>query len=96
MTARDAIARLGNCLTQDSSGRYSFACKKAFVTLKLRGMKKRVRFRARDRVAFRTGADCLTVERSDTGIVWRRFPWEQIEMLTAGEPEIDNGPLFQG
>src|SRR5579871_4777554 len=53
MTIDEAVVRLGPTLARDSSGRYSFACKKAFVLVKLHGKPARFRFAARDQVAFR-------------------------------------------
>jgi hypothetical protein len=96
MDAREAAIRLEHTLAKGPDGRYCFACKKAFVMLKLVGRAHRVRFGARDQVAFRADPVCLTVERRDNGAVKQRFTWEQIECLAVGEPEVDNGPLFQG
>lgn len=96
MDVVEATIRLEHTLAKGPDGRYCFACKKAFVLLKLVGCSQRLRFGARDQVAFRADPVCLTVERRDNGAVKKRFPWAQIECLAAGEPEVDNGPLFQG
>ncbi len=96
MTPQEATLRLEHALAKDPAGRYSFQCKKAFVLVKLYGSADRMRFTARDKLAFRTDANCLTIEKCDSGAVQRRFTWEEIECLAAGEPEVDNGPLFQG
>ena len=52
-------------------------------------------FAAKDKLAFRAEKDCLTIEKCD-GKVHRKFLWDQIECLAAGEPEKDDGSLFQG
>lgn len=96
MTLEEAALRLERSMNRDSAGRYSFCCKKAFVMLKLYGSTHRLRFTARQKLVFRTDQFCFTVERCDTGTVECRYAWEQIECLAAGEPEVDNGPLFQG
>lgn len=92
----EASVRLNHSMNRDAAGRYSFCCKKAFVLLKLHGSPNRFRFTARQKLVFRTDQFCLTVERCDTGVIERRFNWDEIECLAAGEPEVDNGPLFQG
>lgn len=96
MTALEAATRLDHALTKDPAGRYSFMCKKAFVMVKLFGKADRLRFAARDRLAFRAEDAWLVIERCDTGAVHRKFSWDQIECLAAGEAETDNGSLFQG
>ena len=95
MTAAEAASQLEHTLAKGPDGRYSFACKKAFVLLKLAGCAQRLKFAARDRVVFRTDPTGLVIECND-GRVKKQFTWEQIECLAAGEPEVDNGPLFQG
>lgn len=96
MTLEEAAARLDRSMNRDAAGRYCFCCKKAFVLLKLYGNANRLRFTARQKLVFRADQSWLTVEHGDTGTVQRRFAWENIECLAAGEPEVDNGPLFQG
>jgi hypothetical protein len=96
MTIGDAVDRLGPTLARDSAGRYTFACKKAFVLVKLYGHPARFRFRARDQVVFRLTGDRLTIEKQATGAVQRSFAWDEIECICAGEPEKDDGTLFQG
>lgn len=96
MTIDEAVVRLGPTLARDSSGRYSFACKKAFVLVKLYGNPARFRFAARDQVAFRVTGASLTIEKQATGAVQRTFLWDEIECICAGEPEKDDGTLFQG
>jgi hypothetical protein len=53
-----------------------------------------VPFTPRDNVRIRIDEDGLTVEKVNTGPVYRQFAWKQVESV--GEPETDNGPLFQG
>ena len=96
MTSEDAASRLEHALARDSAGRYVFLCRKAFVIVKLHGERSRLRFGVRDKVVFRADATCLIVEGFGNGAVKHRFNWDQIECIAAGEPEIDNGPLFQG
>ena len=96
MTIDEAVVRLGPTLARDSSGRYSFACKKAFVLVKLYGKPARFRFAARDQVAFRFSGTSLTIEKQATGVIQRTFDWDEIECICAGEPEKDDGTLFQG
>ena len=95
MTPLEAAARLDHALARDPAGRYAFACKKAFVTIRLRGKASRLMFAAKDKLSFRADSECLTIEKCD-GKVHRKFSWEQIEYLVAGEPEKDDGSLFQG
>ena len=96
VTSDDAADRLGPTLARDSAGRYRFACKKAFVLVKLYGRASRFRFSARDQVVFRITGNCLNVEKQATGVVHRSFAWDEIECICAGEPEKDDGTLFQG
>jgi hypothetical protein len=96
MTAQDAIQRLEPALTKDKAGRYCFACRKAALFVRLRGRLAPSRFAARDKMGFRTDELGLTVEELNTGVVRKQFSWMQIESLIAGEPETDNGALFQG
>jgi len=96
MTAREAHVHLDHALARDPAGRYCFRCRKALVLIRLYGGRSPARFCVRDRVGFRVNDDALTVEALDTGAVRKQFTWLQIESLSAGEPEVDNGPLFQG
>lgn len=96
MTIDEALRRLGPTLAKDHTGRYLFACKKAFVLVKLHGRPARFRFAARDQVAFRLTGPCLLIEKQATGAVQRTFHWDEIECICAGEPEKDDGSLFQG
>ncbi len=96
MKLEQAVHSLEHSLSKHSVGYYTFACKKAFVLVKLHGNPARFRFAARDKVVFRTDGDYLTVEKQDTGVVQRKFTWDQIECICAGEPEKDDGSLFQG
>lgn len=96
MTAQDAIQLLEPALTKDKAGRYCFACRKASLLVRLRGIRVPSQFAARDRIGFRTDELGLTIEELQTGVVRERFPWKQIESLAAGEPETENGILFQG
>jgi len=96
MTAQDAIQLLEPALMKDHAGRYYFACRKVALFVRLRGMLAPTRFAARDKMGFRTDELGLTVEELKTGVVRKKFPWKQMEDLFAGEPETDNGSLFQG
>ncbi len=96
MTPAEVIERLEAALMRDSQGRYCLLCKKASVIFKLHGHSGRLRFVAHDKIAFRTDDQGLTVEQFETGAIKRRVLWEEIECLMAGEPETDNGALFQG
>ena len=96
MTAQEAIDRLEPALSKDENGCYRFACRKASLVLRLLDKRVPLRFAPRDQVGFRTDDRALTVEELHTGVVRMQFAWKQIESLAAGEPEIDNGPLFQG
>ena len=66
------------------------------VKVQLQPRRLPVLFTARDNVRVRIDEDGLTVEKLNTGAVYRQFAWKQVESLAAGEPETDNGPLFQG
>lgn len=96
MQLAEVIERLEPALMKDAQGRYCLKCKKASVIVKLRGNSSRLCFVAHDKIAFRTDDHGLTVEHFETGAVQRRVLWEEIECLMAGEPETDNGSLFQG
>lgn len=96
MTPAEACTRLDHALARDTAGRYSFMCKKAFVMVKLFGKPDRLRFAAREHLAFRAEDGWLVIERCDTGALHRRFTWDEIECLAAGEAETDSGSLFQG
>ena len=96
MTSDEALYHLGTALIRDSEGKFRFACVKALVSIKLFSKRECQRFAAKDRVAFRLDPNALTVERLDTGLPCRRFAWDEIDTLTAGEPETDSGSLFQG
>lgn len=96
MTPQEAEQRLTNALVKDPAGRYSICCKKQIVLVRVRGISKCYRFGLRDHVSFRTEMDCLVIEQDGSGTPKRRFEWEQIESLLAGEPETDHGTLFQG
>ena len=96
MTAQDAIQLLEPVLTKDKAGRYCFACRKASLLVRLRGIRAPSQFAARDKIGFRTDERGLTVEELKTGAVRKQFAWKQIESLAAGEPETDSGTLFQG
>ena len=96
MTAQDAIRLLEPALIKDERGRYRFACRKASLFVRLRGIQAPSQFAARDKCGFRTDEQGLTVEELTTGVIRRQFAWKQIESLCAGEPETDNGTLFQG
>lgn len=96
MEQSEVIARLEPALMKDGQGRYCLLCKKASVVFKLRGHSSQLRFVARDKIALRTESHGLTLEDSETGAVQRVVLWDDIECLMAGEPETDNGSLFQG
>ena len=96
MTPQEAIDRLEPALMKDRGGRYCFCCRKASVVVRLLGAAGPLRFAPRDDVGFRTDDRMLTVEELRTGAVRMQFAWKQIESLAAGEPEMDNGVLFQG
>lgn len=96
MTVAEAVDHLEQALVKDRAGRYSFCCKKAFVLVKLHGCPARLRFAAKDKLAFHTDTDCLTVVKRDGGRIRRKLKWEEIECICAGEPEKDDGTLFQG
>jgi hypothetical protein len=96
MTAQDAIQLLEPALTKDKAGRYCFACRKAYLSGRLRGVRAPSQFAAQDKIGFRTDEMGLTVEELKTCAVRKRFAWKQIESIAAGEPETDSGTLFQG
>ena len=96
MTPQEAEQRLAKALVKDPAGRYSICCKKQIVLLRLRGESKCFRYGVRDQASFLPEVSCLVVEHTRFGIVRRRFQWDQIECLLAGEPETDQGTLFQG
>jgi len=96
MTPDDAIQRLDAACIKDCDGRFFFGCKGAVVILRLHGVHEPIEFPARDKLAFRIDRKSLKIERRDTGEVQNVFSWDDIESLTAGEPEMAHGKLFQG
>jgi hypothetical protein len=96
MTAQEGVERLKHVLTKDDADRYRFCCRKAFLMVRLLGLASPLRFSARDEVGFRIDERDLSVEEIKTGAIRKQFPWEQVECLAVGEPETDNGTLFQG
>jgi len=96
MTSEEGMRHLEPALERDAAGTFHFCCGKAFVSIRLRGTTICRRFAAKDHVAFRIDGNALTVVHPKTGLAPCEFLWEQIEMLTAGEPETDSGSLFQG
>ena len=96
MTSDEALKHLETALTRDPEGKFRFACVKALVSIKLLGKAGCKRFAAKDRVVFRIDRKTLTIEHLVTGTARYQFAWEQIDTLTAGEPETDSGSLFQG
>jgi len=96
MNVQDAMGRLSGILMKEGQDRYQFACRKANLFVTLLGARTPVRFAPRDRVAFRIDTASLTVEDIRTRAVRRKFPWNRIESVAAGEPESDNSDLFQG
>ncbi len=96
MTSDEALKHLETALIRDSEGKFRFACMKALVSIKLRGQSRCKCFAAKDRVVFRIDHTALIIEHLDNGTTRYQFEWEQIVMLTAGEPETDSGSLFQG
>ncbi len=96
MTRQEAIKHIESVLTIDETNRYRFACRKAFLIVRLLGTRTTVRFAVRDKVAFRIDELDLIVEELETGIVRQQFSWKDVDNLAAGEPETDSGLLFQG
>ena len=96
MTQEQAVETLGAALATDASGRFSFACRKAVVRIKIRGRAAPFLFRKRDQVVFRVGAQALIIERIKCFTTRKSLDWAELESVSAGEPETDNGSLFQG
>jgi hypothetical protein len=96
MTREQAVETLGGALVTDASGRFSFACRKALVLIKVRGRSAPFLFRKCDRVAFRVGPQALIIERTERFTILKCLDWAELESVAAGEPETDNGSLFQG
>jgi hypothetical protein len=96
MTREQAVETLGAALVTDVSGRFSFACRKTLVRIKMRGRSAPFLFRKCDQVAFRIGAQALIIERIERFTMKKCLDWAELESVSAGEPETDNGSLFQG
>jgi hypothetical protein len=96
MTREQGVETLGAALVTDASGRFLFACRKAFVRIRIRGRSAPFLFRKRDQVAFRVGAQALIIERIEGFTMKKCLDWAELESVSAGEPETDNGSLFQG
>ena len=96
MTFQDATDHLRVLLLQDGAETYRFPCRKAFLLARIAGTSKPLRFKARDDVRFRIDERGLTVETLRNGAVLTRLSWALVESLAVGEPETDNGLLFQG
>lgn len=96
MTREQAGEILGAALVTDARGRFSFACRKAFVRIKVRGHSSPFLFHKGDQVTFRIGAEALIIEKSQRFTMKKCLDWAELESVAAGEPEADNGSLFQG
>lgn len=96
MRVEEAEQHLAGALARDPSGRFAFVCKNAQVALRVRGNTEPLRFACRDHVTFRAGRHGLTIEHLKTGAVAQQFSWDDLECVTAGEPEMADGSLFQG
>jgi hypothetical protein len=96
MDIRKTVDDLRFSLTSDTGGAYRLPCRKALLKVMLQGTSRPVVFRAQDKVRFRISDDGLAIERQETGAVYMRFVWKQLESVVAGEPETDSGLLFQG
>lgn len=96
MTREQVVEILGAGLARDTSGRFSFACRKALVRIKIRGRSAPFLFRSCDQVAFRIGEQALIIERIEHFTMKKCLDWTELESVSAGEPETDNGGLFQG
>jgi hypothetical protein len=96
MTREEVGESLEAALISDSSGRFFFACRKALVMIKIRGRPKPLLFHRRDKVAFQISAEALIIEKLQCLTTKKRLLWESVERFAAGEPETDNGSLFQG
>ncbi|MBV8846362.1 MAG: hypothetical protein JO307_26450 [Bryobacterales bacterium] len=95
MNLQEARLRLKGLL-EDGHQRYRLPCRKAFLLARLCGCHNPMRFTARDNVRFRMDERGLTVEALKTGAEVITLAWPLVESVAAGEPETDNGPLFQG
>ena len=96
MTREQAIEILGAALVSDASGRFSFACRKAFVRIKIRGCSAPFLFYKRDQVTFRICTEALIIEKGQRFTMKKRLDWAELESVCAGDPETDSGSLFQG
>ena len=96
MAPHEAARNFQMACVNDREGRYFFSCKSAAVIVRLRGLHGPLSFPARARFRFRIDPDALQVERLDSGAIYLSIPWEDIESLAAGEPEMAGGALFQG
>jgi hypothetical protein len=96
MTREEAAGSLEGALACNASGRYSFVCSKALIRVKIRGRTKPMLYRKRDNFSFRIDAQSLIIERLQSFTTKKRLLWENVEYFSAGEPETDNGALFQG
>jgi hypothetical protein len=75
MTQQQAVETLGAALVTDASGRFSFACRKALVRIKIRGRSAPFLFRKCDQVAFRVGAQALIIERIERFTIKKCLDW---------------------
>lgn len=96
MTREQAMETLGAALVTDASGRFSFTCRKTLVRIKIRGRSAPLLFHKRDQVTFRIGPEALIIEKSQRLTMRKSLDWAELESVSAGEPETDNGSLFQG
>ena len=96
MTREQGVETLGAALVTDASGRFLFACIKSFFRISIRGRSATFLFRKRDQVAFRVGAQALIIERIEGFTMKKCLDWAELESVSAGEHETDNGSLFQG
>jgi hypothetical protein len=93
---QEAIQNLMCSLTRDNAGAYYIRRQNVLVRIRLRGKTIPYVFTRRDNVCFRVDEGGVSIEALTSGAVQRRFLWQQVESLSAGQREADNSPLFQG
>ena len=96
MTEQDGMNRLIPALISTGSRQYCFCCRNAIVLVRFRDSRATKCFSAADQVSFRIDESGIAVTDLRTGALRELLLWQEIETLTAGEPETSNGLLFQG
>jgi hypothetical protein len=75
---------------------FHLICRKAILIIKVAGEAGSKVFRAAENIALCVDDNGFAVKDLRSGRLRAQALWSQVDSLVAGEPEADNGELFQG